>query len=279
MYDVPVIGSLGMISSTELLKRTGLKSAKTLTRWYQLGLIPKPELRTHPSGRGKLGFWPDWVLDRCLKMRDAQKQGRSLKGAVSLMALSDVERSAEKTADARVRSEKISRRRVKVAVAGAEKEYSGLDVFIAMMLSDLHPLTLAPDLRDVLVARLRESQALDTTLERLEQGFNPVLVFNGSQAQITADFMVGIQLGLQREQGRPVLVVPLLHPLRRALGRLGDSRQTAPRIQPAMKVWERDGSNLFELSVHALGPDGFQVLRESARRAVRAKAHGKRGGR
>jgi hypothetical protein len=278
MYDVSVTWSRAMISSTELLKRTGLKSAKTLTRWYQLGLIPKPELRTHPSGRGKLGYWPDWVLDRCVKMRDAQKRGRSLKGAVSLMALGDVERTTTQAAGASAGGGAISQRRLKVAVEGVEKEYSGLDVFIAMILSDLHPLTLAPDLRDVLVARLRENQALDTTLQRLERGFNPVLVFNGSQAQITADFMVGIQLGVQGEQGRPDLVVPLLHPLRRALARLGDSRQIAPRIQPAMKVWDRDGNNLCELYVHSR-PDGYDVVRESARRPVRARAQGKRGGR
>lgn len=267
-----------MISSVELLKRTGLKSSKTLTRWHQLGLIPRPELRTHPSGRGKLGYWPDWVLGRCLKMREAQKRGRSLKGAVSFMALTDVESAPEQTVGPPAGAGVISQRRLKVAVAGVEKEYSGLDVFIAMILSDLHPLILAPDLRDVLVARLRENQALDTTLERLEHGFNPVLVFNGSQVQITADFMVGIQLGIQQDQRRPALVVPLLHPLRRALAKLGDSRQIAPRILPAMKVWERDGNNLCELYVHSR-PDGYDVVRESARRPVRARAQGKRGGR
>jgi DNA-binding transcriptional MerR regulator len=260
-----------MISSKELLRRTGLKSAKTLTRWYKLGLIPKPELRTHPSGRGKLSYWPDWVLDRCLKMREAQKHGRSLKGAVSLMALEYVERTMEETLDARNRAESLSKRRVKVAAADG-KEFSGLDIFIALILADLHPRMLDKDRKDVLIAKLRDSQALDQTLRAVEQGFNPVLVFDGSQVHITTDFMLGIRLGLQGDQGRPAIIVPLLHPLRRALVKIGDGRRTEPRMYPAMKVWERSGEKLVEMSLYALGVDGFQVVRESAEPVAQARA-------
>ncbi len=265
-----------MISSTELLRRTGLKSAKTLTRWYQLGLIPKPELRTHPSGRGKLGYWPDWVLDRCLKMREAQRQGRSLRGAVSLMELRDMEGAKARPATAPPGMVDVSKRTLKVKLEAGEKELSGLDFFIGLILSDLKPLMLSHDVSDLLIARLRESQALDMALERVRDGFNPVLLFSGSQVQITTDFMVGAQLAHQGEQGRPALLVPLLHPLRRVLVHLRDARDTTPRIQPALKVWERDGSNLFELSVLP-GQDGFRVVREPARRSVPVRSRLKRG--
>ena len=71
-----------MKTSAEILKRTGLKSAKTLTRWAKRGIIPVPYIQTHPSGRGKIGYWPDWVLDRCLRIVELRKKGRSLDSAL-----------------------------------------------------------------------------------------------------------------------------------------------------------------------------------------------------
>ena len=47
-----------MISTNDILDATGLRSGKTLTRWHQRGLIPKPLIRTHPSGRGKAAYCP-----------------------------------------------------------------------------------------------------------------------------------------------------------------------------------------------------------------------------
>ena len=70
-----------MISSKEILEKTGLKSTKTLTRWHKAGIIPEPMIETHPSGRGKIGYWPDYVLTRCLKIIELRKQGYSLSAA------------------------------------------------------------------------------------------------------------------------------------------------------------------------------------------------------
>jgi DNA-binding transcriptional MerR regulator len=67
-----------MISTDELLAETGIRAAKTLTRWHQRGLIPKPEIRTHPSGRGKMAYWPEWVVNRCQRIKRLLATGRSL---------------------------------------------------------------------------------------------------------------------------------------------------------------------------------------------------------
>src|SRR6266852_9113255 len=76
-----------MVSSQQILERTGLKSSKTLTRWHQQGFIPQPVVRTHPSGRGKMAYWPDWVLDRCVRIVELQRQGHSLKSAVQTLEM------------------------------------------------------------------------------------------------------------------------------------------------------------------------------------------------
>ena len=70
-----------VISSKEILAKTGIKTAKTLTRWYQRGLIPRPTVGTHPSGRGKVGYWPDWVADHCRRMIELRRDGYSLEAA------------------------------------------------------------------------------------------------------------------------------------------------------------------------------------------------------
>ena len=64
-----------MVTSAEILAGTGLKSGKTLTRWHQQGVIPAPIIGTHPSGRGKISYWPDWVLERCQRIVALQKEG------------------------------------------------------------------------------------------------------------------------------------------------------------------------------------------------------------
>ena len=68
-----------MINTKELLRRTGIMSQKTLTRWSQHGLIPAPMLGTHPSGRGRLGYYPDEILERCQKIIEFKKEGFSLR--------------------------------------------------------------------------------------------------------------------------------------------------------------------------------------------------------
>ncbi|MHB8894152.1 MAG: hypothetical protein ACYC99_03110 [Candidatus Geothermincolia bacterium] len=70
-----------MITSKELLAATGIKNAKTLTRWHQAGLIPPPHLGTHPSGRGKIAFWDDAVKNRILRLIDYRAQGLTLEAA------------------------------------------------------------------------------------------------------------------------------------------------------------------------------------------------------
>src|SRR5688500_16508550 len=76
-----------MITSTDILNTTGLKSSNTLTRWHQRGLIPQPLVRTHPSGRGMISYWPDWVLDRCVRIVELQKEGHSLESAARMLQI------------------------------------------------------------------------------------------------------------------------------------------------------------------------------------------------
>ena len=67
------------VTSKEILEACQIQSAKTLTRWYQAGLIPSPEVGRMPDGSvGKIGKWPAWVLEHCRVITDMTRKGRRL---------------------------------------------------------------------------------------------------------------------------------------------------------------------------------------------------------
>ena len=70
------------VTSAEIRKATGL-SQKTLTRWHKGGHIPKPEVGQHPSGRGKMGYYPKHVLALVRRIVALKKEGQPLKQAAS----------------------------------------------------------------------------------------------------------------------------------------------------------------------------------------------------
>jgi MerR HTH family regulatory protein len=74
-----------MVTSKQLLKVAGLKSARTLKRWADAGFIPQTQIGTHPDGHGKMGFWPDWVLERCRKIVELRRQGHSIPAAIRMI--------------------------------------------------------------------------------------------------------------------------------------------------------------------------------------------------
>jgi DNA-binding transcriptional MerR regulator len=79
-------GPVGMVTAKQILAATGLKNAHTLTRWHKHhGIIPHPTIGVSSSGRGKCAYWPDWVLDRCRRIVELQKQGHTLASALRLV--------------------------------------------------------------------------------------------------------------------------------------------------------------------------------------------------
>ena len=73
------------VTSKQILQAAGFKSPKTLTRWAKAGIIPGPHVGTHPSGRGKIAYWPDWVLERCQRIAELLRQGHTLGSASSVL--------------------------------------------------------------------------------------------------------------------------------------------------------------------------------------------------
>ena len=67
---------IGMISSKEVMARTGISRA-TLNNYIGLDLIPSPSVRPpeEPGGPTKIGYFPEWVVERIEKIQQLKGQG------------------------------------------------------------------------------------------------------------------------------------------------------------------------------------------------------------
>jgi adenylate cyclase len=66
----------GMISSKEVMARTSISRA-TLNNYIGLDLIPSPSVRPpeEPGGPTKIGYFPEWVVERIEKIQQLKGQG------------------------------------------------------------------------------------------------------------------------------------------------------------------------------------------------------------
>jgi len=233
-----------MITTHELLQRTGIKSAKTLTRWHQAGIIPEPVIGTHPSGRGKIGYWQDWVVDRCVRVLDLRQQGHSLRSALLVLTdeATDVSDGLSVTPEDRGEDGHSYRRQFFSAVLGAAQGMTG-----------------DPHLRERLGQQLNHGHA-DVARELWSDGFNPIVVFDGTRIDVTPDFMIAHRFAGAQNDETSLLVV-LLHSFMRRTQTGGEAR---PTITPAPKVWSQSGGVMTEYEVHTGGRLGFSLVDRTA---------------
>lgn len=66
------------VTTSDILNRVGLKSISAFRKWLDAGLIPRPTLRKHPRGKGRIAIWPASVVDRCIEIRRLTRKKISL---------------------------------------------------------------------------------------------------------------------------------------------------------------------------------------------------------
>ena len=248
-----------MITTETLTRETGL-SAKTLTRWSNRGIIPKPAVQTHPSGRGKIGYWPDAVLDRCLRIVALRKEGHSIEAAVALLGLERTYKCLEKL-DQPTTADILAQRKVKGPDGG---EVDLLEVFRAAVASRLKDTVLDRDHHRTVLDQL---YADDRTLLRnaiglVTSGYNPFLTYDGTTARIEPDFLLGHPTTSPESC---FFVLPLRPVFRTFLALFGaEGAMPEARAYAAPKVWVNEGDTVVEYTVYLAGLRGFEVIRETA---------------
>jgi DNA-binding transcriptional MerR regulator len=248
-----------MITTKTLVRKTGL-SAKTLTRWSNQGIIPKPAIRTHPSGRGKIGYWPDAVLDRCLRLVQLRQEGHSLESAIALLGLEHLSKRLEKIEQPTI-ADLLAQRKVKQPDG---EEVDLLEVFRAAVASSLKDSVLDRDHHRTILHQLHADnrRLLRDAVELLTSGYNPFLTYEGTTARIEPDFLLGHPTASPE---RSSFVLPLRPVFRRFLALFG-AEQGMPeaRVHAAPKVWVNEGDTVVEYVVYLGGPRGFELIRETA---------------
>ena len=244
-----------MVTTADILSATGLKASKTLTRWHQRGVIPAPTVGLHPSGRGKTSYWPDWVLDRCVRLVELQRSGKSLEEAAVAIEMERLEKILDAANEAPLGLDDIP-------VRVGEREVSLGDLValeVAQATADAMPGLVSVQ---ALVKSLRSARAGDTALALLSGGYNPVAIVGDGQPEVVPDFVVSHRLAAGAS---PFVVVGLLAPLRAVFTKLGRELPVAPSAIPAPAIWVSESGGRVEYAIYPGGPAGFELIRESAR--------------
>jgi DNA-binding transcriptional MerR regulator len=163
------------ISSKELLTSLGLRSAITLRRWRERGLIPPPDVGTHPSGRGKISYWPRWVLGRCQEIRHYLKCGLSLEEIRQRLGQdwTAVERKWKQRYASIVLADQLQ-----AANEMADEAVAKINAMVGQINGELESkIRLA----------LTEDQARRRLFELMSAGFSPVLAVAGTDVSIVPD--------------------------------------------------------------------------------------------
>jgi DNA-binding transcriptional MerR regulator len=248
-----------MITTETLTRETGL-SAKTLTRWSNRGIITKPAIRTHPSGRGKIGYWPDAVLDRCLRIVQLRKEGHSLESALALLGMERIYQCLEKIEQPTL-ADLLAQRKVKPPEG---EEVDLLEVFRATVASSLKDAVLDRDHHQTILHQLHADNRLllRVAVEMVSSGYNPFLTYDGTTVRIEPDFLVGHPTAAPE---RSSFLLPLRPVFRKFLALFGaEGAMPEARAYPAPKVWVNEGDTVVEYVVYLGGLRGFELIRETA---------------
>ncbi len=69
---------MSRVTAAEILKVVPV-TRKTLWLWQKkYEFFPDPEKEAHPGGKGIVGYYPHWVLERCKKVYSLQKKGYTI---------------------------------------------------------------------------------------------------------------------------------------------------------------------------------------------------------
>jgi len=251
-----------VVSSKEILEKTGIKSGITLTRWHKQGFIPPPLVRTHPSGRGKMGYWPDWVLERCIGIVRMRRQGYTVREATMLLDLEKTREEFEEDSKEPFITDELEKKSIKLR---SGRKVSLLDIFVSFILEELRPLITERSIRDAIVTRFKQQKGLDLALNLFDAGYNPILWFDGINLEIVPDFLVGHLLSYKPASGRAHVVVQLLKPLEKAFSMLDKKLEVASLAYPAPLIRIKKGEALVEYDFVPTGILGFELIQSSAR--------------
>jgi hypothetical protein len=261
--------NLIVITSKEILKKTGLKNIKTLTRWQQAGAIPQPFIGTHPSGRGKMAYWPDWVLDKCLQIRSQMKKGHTLGTAVASMEMSHV-RKCIGSVDKSKLGKLLEAKRLTLSDG---RKVSLAKVLGTIAASELKAFGIPVDQQRIVLSKILQENSMERAFRLLDLGCNPILLFDGNDLEVIPDFLTPHVLSDPSNKGRSNIVLPLFPVINRLLSALGRPMPLDRMTPPSNRAHVRQGDAIVEYKFIRVGRSGFELDRKGARTVGHVKSN------
>lgn len=249
------------VTSQEIMDATGIINVATLVRWHgQEELIPHPEIRTHPNGRGKIAYWPEWVLHRCVRIKQLRKEGMSL--AQIREFLGSDWNAARRNHARRYRFSEASRIIDKDAALANVREV--VAHFLIAWIKTQQTRILRTTIPTIAAG------VIEKAIEMLEQGINPVLVLTTEATYLTADFAVSLYLSKCKSVDDSFMVVPVWREFSAYLDKVAPL-PPQPTIYPVARVLRDADSFREEAEVVVMASWEFEIAPAEGGAARRKK--------
>ncbi len=237
------------VTSRDIMKATGITNVATLIRWHgKEGLIPSPDIRTHPNGRGKMAYWPEWVLHRCVRIKQLRKEGKSLAAIRELLG-DDWEQEERKHRRRYVFADVSHQMDVRAAHANLQH---AIEQFLASWIKERRAALTRTSVQTLSV------EVMQRAIELMEQGINPVLIVTADSVLVTADFAVSIQLASFDSIGDGFLVMPIWREMSAYVANVA-SLPKSPTKQAVSRIEDAGGSRAEECDVFVMSSWDFEI--------------------
>jgi len=156
---------------------------------------------------------------------------------------------------------------------GEDREANLFRILVTAVLQTTMQITSDPALFQKLASAFDEKE-VNTAFTMIKHGFNPVLVFDGKELQVTPDFMVAHRLYTELREMTSLLAIPLYPVIKKILGKAGE-KLPEPNTWPAPKVWGRQKDAIVEYDIYLGGMLGFELIHSSAKTIgmLRSRSH------
>jgi hypothetical protein len=256
---------MAMLTTQEILKRTGLKTRHTLTTWHKAGLITPPKIMKHPSGKGVHAVWPDEVLEQCMKLATLRKPGRPTSDAKRVIETIRVFQTEGRRKYFALGKKSHQDKDSKVVTFKKDPIVVtyGIDlprIFVAMLMPSLCThITKAKD-QESAALEIKRQNVFDSALSLLKAGYSPTLIIEKKNFHVWPDFMISHHLSQQASSDNSFVLIPLLAPLKKAFQAARLSFPETQLATPAPRIRVPSGSESTEKDI-AISADGsFKVV-------------------
>ena len=193
-----------MITTKEILAELDIESSRTLRRWAEQDLLPKPTVKHLANGRGRTSYWPDFVLERCRTICHMRKSGMSLRTIRNVLGscwkLEHAKHRKRRTAAAKLADSAVKRGAVATLHACIMHR---LTPFFGGIGADVHKM--ATELHDYLY----DAEVIDALAGMLAARDNPVLLYMDAKFCVVNGHDAERCMRQRRKDPLPVIAMPI----------------------------------------------------------------------